>query len=95
MSWEVGDLALCGEDGKSFIAAGIFEGKTYEVFKVVVGTSRRDGPGTGLVLAGILLPKGKIGVNANSFRKIRPDEHEACETEFATLLRKMKAPAHA
>jgi hypothetical protein len=34
-------------------------------------------------------PRGYI---ARAFRKIRPDEHEACEPEFVTLIKKTRQP---
>lgn len=39
------------------------------------------------------LDSGKIGWRPHRFRKILPDEHEACEEEFVTLLKRKRVAA--
>lgn len=83
--WAVGDLALCvdasiHECTVTWIAAMPETGKVYTVMDLFA-----DGPDLNLVLEELHRACG-IGLRAWRFRKIRPDEHEPCEEEFAKLL---------
>jgi hypothetical protein len=86
--WQAGDLAMCVIDGGWF---GHIHGSLPSIFPEknavyrVVKVRPRDQI-TFLYFAEI---DGK-GWNAAAFRKIRPDEHEACEPEFVTLLKRSK-----
>jgi hypothetical protein len=65
-------------------------GSVYVVECVVIsGTSGR----LGLGLKGVQFPDCLQNADwADHFRKIRPDEHEACEPEFIQLLKRSKVP---
>jgi hypothetical protein len=86
--WQVGDLALCLADHGDWVGMS---------YGAVV-----KGPENGAVsrvieigYAGDGLKFAEFGhfFHRDRFRKIRPDEHEACEPEFVTLLKRVKAPA--
>jgi hypothetical protein len=91
--WQVGDLAVCVEDqplpGTVSTGATIRKGAVYRV----VGLKEHRGD-LNLFLHGITYRLG-IGTRAFRFRKIRPDEQEACEPEFVTLLKRAKRPVSA
>ena len=88
--WKVGDLAVCVDagplllDGCTHSGRGLVSGRTYRV----AGTSccRVTGKDT-LVFTE---ETGLDGSLVLRFRKIRPDEPEACETEFVELLKLSK-----
>ena len=97
MDWQVGDKAVC-VDAKprrheqtgslSPDVHRLIEGRVYTVAGVVGDAS--------LALAEVPVPETDEwygGFSSYRFRKIRPDEHEACEPEFVTLLKKSKKPA--
>lgn len=96
--WQVGDLAVCVDDrfnpayGETLLARG----RTYTVVEVTYCTISNVlwHAGTGLVLAGVPC-SGLHGFAAERFRKIRPDEREACEPEFVTLLNRIKRKVEA
>jgi hypothetical protein len=87
--WKVGDLAVC-VDVSPFrcqrtlhIGPKLAEGATVQVL------------GVGVRPCGcrvLLWPGTELGGVAHRFRKIHPDEHEACEDEFVTLLNRSKQP---
>jgi hypothetical protein len=98
--WQVGDLALCVDDGPcrcgncpAWPIFGLELGKVYRVLAV-----RLDNQGLpGLVVDRPPTPPtdpyhmaGSQIADRARFRKIRPDEHEACEPEFVTLLKRTK-----
>jgi hypothetical protein len=90
--WAVGDLALCIESGTQ-----TREGVIYTVVGVVPAgvdfpcdCHRNYGPDDNLFLAGIHYESCGQSSGADRFRKIRPDEREACEPEFVTLLQRIK-----
>jgi hypothetical protein len=88
--WQVGDLALCihlsdihpfwrartrFREGEVYRVDGLVNGRFGELYLVI---------GAPDIFAATGYP------NAGRFRKIRPDEHEACEPEFVTLLKRTK-----
>lgn len=82
--WRVGDLALCVDDARrrySGPPTGLLrKGKVYRVIGIA---------GPNLIMAEG--PVGDdLGWRSDRFRKIRPDEHQACEPEFVTLLESFK-----
>lgn len=93
--WEVGDLALCvgdhdnwflddGGDG-DFALSTDPDPKLGEILRVIwVGNCDS--------VLRLSFAKYPDRYEAVSFRKIRPDEHESCEAEFITLLKRSKAP---
>ena len=91
MSWEVGDLALCA-DGRDGCCTCCGE-KVFDTARIY-----RLGAINGEML---WFPEARQLANHHNFwggwdfRKIRPDEHEACEPEFVTLLKRKKVAAHA
>jgi hypothetical protein len=94
--WQV-DLALCVNAGRieprcAAVCDKLSEGKVYRVagcwpdpldFALVI------------LLEGVrsIDPHSGGAFLADRFRKIRPDEHEACEPEFVTLLKRTKVAA--
>lgn len=86
--WEVGDLALCVNDSLIRCSGGINHRGVYSVAGKVMRVDEMfvDTCGCCTVLTG---GDGKGGV-AQRFRKILPDQHEACEAEFVTLLKRSK-----
>lgn len=96
MSWQAGDLALCVDDRPNpyWGAVPLKNGGVYRV-RAVTGVyynrlAAADCPA--LLLEGVEsdVPRG---FGANRFRKIKPDEHEACEPEFVTLLKRNRVAA--
>lgn len=85
--WQVGDLALCLEIemNTGTVPSGLRVGGVYTVAGVVC---HRDQ--TGLVLEDYPSWHPSEAWCASSFRKILPDEQEACEPEFVTLLKRSK-----
>lgn len=91
--WQVGDLAACVNSGKcpkcvnTCPLPALDEGRIYTVATI---TSDEQG---------LLFDLAEFGRDpdwgfcAEHFRKIRPDEHEACEPEFVTLLKRTKVSA--
>jgi hypothetical protein len=86
--WQVGDLAVCvigdgwfGYEHGSVPSAAPQKNAVYRVVKVR--------PRDALVFLCFAEIDAK-GWNSAAFRKIRPDEHEACESEFVTLLQRIK-----
>lgn len=95
--WQVGDLALCVDDspcGCCGADAAYVLGRAYVVDAVEWGFNHaRNQPILALRLRGVRPRAGHApGANADRFRKIRPDEHEPCEEEFVTLIRKSRVP---
>jgi hypothetical protein len=88
--WQVGDLALCVDDRPSRkpIRWEPVAGAIYTVASVAI----TDG-GSALELEEDPYRDGLTAWFASRFRKIRPDEHEACEPEFVKLLKRTKVPA--
>ena len=83
--WQVGDLALCVDATLrpySYEAHKLEQGRVYTVFGVVIG------PCTGR--AALMISASNYPCTADRFRKIRPDEREACEPEFSKLLLRSK-----
>jgi hypothetical protein len=102
MDWKVGDLALCIDDSMCMchkcggsVITGLRAGNVYRVLDFcttaggVFGLRIDRPPSTHPV------HRGSIGCAAFRFRKIRPDEREACEPEFVTLLKRAKRPVSA
>lgn len=93
--WQVGDLALCVASGRR-----TREGCVYTIADVLIPGSidPEDGRTDDMLLLRfsqlIPNPRGEWS-GENRFRKIRPDEHEACEPEFVTLLKRAKRPVSA
>jgi hypothetical protein len=87
--WQVGDLAVCvdgGADDPVLSASTLLQGGTYRV-----GRSRSIFAGDWRTAARCFV--GFADGTLSRFRKIRPDEHEACEPEFVTLLKRTKVRA--
>jgi len=93
--WQVGDLAVCVDDGPRYFEQNVIVKKD-AVYRVTGLAATKDGEGT-LFLEGVIgwLPgeRGPVAYRVSRFRKIRPDEHEACEPEFVTLLKRKKVSA--
>jgi hypothetical protein len=88
--WQVGDLARATgakrEDFPNMRFVGRADGKIRRVAGVV-----HVGDSVGLIFEGWPSCHSTGSWNALSFRKIRPDEHDACEPEFAELLKRQPA----
>jgi hypothetical protein len=89
--WQVGDLALCvvTSGRKVHKGDGCRKGRIYRV----IGTAVDWVGNLGIVLDGKRSDHPSGAFLATAFRKIRPDEHEACEPEFVTLLKRAKRTA--
>jgi hypothetical protein len=86
--WKVGDLAVCVS---SVAGSVLVEGRVYTVTGVDVAESwYADAGEVGLHLREARANNRCGGFYAYRFRKIRPDEHEACEEEFRILLQLSK-----
>jgi hypothetical protein len=86
--WKVGDLALCIEGG-----IRTREGSAYTVLSIHPPGEWLHGlfnPGDELIFDFVEFGILQEGSSARRFRKIRPDEHEACEEEFRILLQLSK-----
>jgi hypothetical protein len=90
--WAVGDLVVCVDDvpqAGDRVRSGLVRGRTYTVSGLFY-----EGPGdrcsVGLTLVELMPPPGRFAFCSDRFRKILPDKHEACETEFVTLLNRIK-----
>lgn len=94
--WAVGDLAVCVDD-TPIAAYGLCRCRSGAAYRVAGITPagrapcHRCGACCGLFLVG-LESISRHGFAGCRFRKIRPDEHEACEQEFVTLLKRRKVP---
>lgn len=90
--WQVGDRAVCVDASGSRCALTV--GRVYSVSGLdwTEGFAELDGSliPCGLLLAEIAPPFPYDGFDPRRFRKILPDQHEACETEFVTLLKRSK-----
>lgn len=101
--WQVGDLAVCVDCSEFVCASGT---KHTAIYAVPVGTvikvaaivpaiiDRGYGAGEPCGCLNLRNADGKGG-NLRRFRKIRPDEHQACEEEFVKLLKRSKRPVSA
>jgi hypothetical protein len=84
--WQVGELAVCVDvdwydcNGRVHVPRTIQLGEVRRVEAVVPADC---GQCVGLIFA-------DTRAVAQRFRKIRPDAHEACESEFMTLLKKSR-----
>lgn len=93
--WQVGDLAVCTKTGAiqcPHFPLALHRGErlpptTLRVTAITPAAGEISGRLCGCVV--LHFEGGKGGV-AQRFRKIRPDEHEACEEEFVTLLKRTK-----
>jgi hypothetical protein len=90
--WQVGDLAVCVDDAERPTSipsdlAKIKRGNVYRVARILCG-------GLGLQFEEAVT-RHSAGYWEDRFRKIRPDEHQACEPEFVTLLKRAKRPVAA
>jgi hypothetical protein len=95
--WQVGDLAVCvdaePQAGDFIRDSQLRVGSVYTVTRVLLSGGRGDRTAIGLSLLGMRPAGGREGYCEDRFRKIRPDEHEACEPEFVTLLKRTKVRA--
>jgi len=88
--WQVGDLAVCVDAGPIRIGnrfnarPDLIEGHVYRVIALDCAHPEWQNEPC-LELEGVFFL-----ASVQRFRKIRPDEQEACEPEFVTLLRKSK-----
>lgn len=96
--WQVGDLALCVDDGPCKCCGTpvtIVSGRLYRVAQIfVTDKNRRRLLSTYLRLEGNCAATQEHPLAAGHrdvrFRKIRPDEHTDCEPEFIELLKRSK-----
>ena len=88
--WQVGDLALCVEyNPQTCVSMGALKvGGIYTVAAVIP-----ESYALCLALREVKSGHQNGSYRAFRFRKIRPDEREACEPEFVTLLNRIKRPA--
>lgn len=103
--WQVGDLALCVDDSPCSCGScggepvSVVSGRTYRVLSLVRAHQLSNPSRNWIVLQfdGVVRQgyhKGqKVGANVHRFRKIRPDNHEPCEEEFAKLIKRSKVDA--
>lgn len=100
--WQVGDLAVCVDASKFRCEHGTVHfgghcpplGSAHRVAAVLDAipySSLRTGT-TPCRCPCLAFDGGMVG-HVRRFRKIRPDEHEACEPEFVTLLKRSKVAA--
>jgi hypothetical protein len=82
--WKVGDLALCVD--ARMAEAALVQGCVYRVAATGPSPCSCHAGRQQLWLEGVIPSSCGSGRNPNRFRKIRPDEHEACEEEFKILL---------
>jgi hypothetical protein len=91
--WQVGDLAACikKDAWRTFPTGRPAEGPAYDTVHRVrrVGIFPLDGKAV-LWLEAWPGDNFRNSFTAARFRKIRPDEREACEPEFVTLLQRIK-----
>ena len=88
--WQAGDLALCVLSDPHCITGApnpCCVGGVYTVERVMY-----DRCGTlGLGLVGVTFPDTNLNADvADCYRKIAPDQHEPCEAEFVTLLKRSR-----
>ena len=83
--WEVGDLALCVDTDPAHRVFGTgVAGKRFKLGAVYCVAHVGTHPVTDEL---VLLMEGQSKTaGAFRFRKIRPDEHQACEEEFRILI---------
>jgi hypothetical protein len=84
--WQVGDLAVCVDDSPTLRPhCPLIVGRTYRVVGISI---LREG----LIVAEAVAMNQSFGGGflMRRFRKVRPDEREACEPEFVTLLKRSK-----
>jgi hypothetical protein len=90
--WQIGDLAVCvavTHPAFSDAARRLTLGKVYTVVRI--GRPLRILNGEhGLGFAEVSPTRKNRGYPESMFRKIRPDQHEACESEFVDLLKRSK-----
>jgi len=92
--WQVGDLAVCVSVSHpmfSDISRRLTVGTVYTVAMVGRPLLVLNGE-RGLGFAEVSPTRRNRGYPETMFRKIRPDEHESCEPEFITLLKRSKVP---
>lgn len=86
--WQVGDIAVCVDASSS---RKLVEGAAYVVESIGVAEPWwRDAGELGLWLVGTPSDSSSGGFRADRFRKVTPDKPEACESEFVTLLNRIK-----
>ena len=93
VDWQIGDLAVCIEGGDWFS----FEKQDFDGIGPELGSVHK--------VTFVSIQHGGVALDfaewpdewfwADAFRKIRPDEHEACEPEFVTLIKRAKRPVSA
>ena len=96
--WQVGDLALCVDNAigdQEALASFLVVGKIYKVAEVGIPKESRAKRVCLAFREAVLGATDKTAwaFNADRFRKIRPDKQEPCETEFVTLLNRIKVSA--
>lgn len=98
--WQVGDLALCVNASPDWVYAEpaisayarLEQGKVYRVVRL--GENHLGKTGLDIGVPNRDLFEGYADIwPPQCFRKIRPDEHEPCEAEFVTLLKRSEQPA--
>jgi hypothetical protein len=90
--WAVGDLAVCvGPLDADDDERGMFKGRIYTVSAYFITPGGLDG----LLFKEGIDPSPWHAWNPDCFRKILPDKHEACESEFVDLLKRINRPVSA
>jgi hypothetical protein len=94
--WAVGDLAVCVDAAprsyRTDSGGSLAVGNIYTVEAVFFGAFSRHQM---LGIMGFPWEPEWVGWDADRFRKILPDKHEACESEFVDLLKRIKRPVSA
>lgn len=95
--WQVGDLAVCvdggpGRDSRWRVCGQLFREGDGPLEAGQIYTVRAIRADVDHLAFGLVEIPGPW--RADRFRKLRPDAHEACEEEFATLLKRAPAKVH-
>lgn len=92
--WAPGDLAVCVDAGRNpyngRVATALTEGAVYTVAAITRNVGSDGSLGLVLVEARATDEAFGFGFARYRFRKVRPDQHEPCEEEFAKLLNRSK-----
>lgn len=98
--WQIGDLALCVDDGIIHCGGGNMHtgqcapkrGAVLRVTGIIAVTYALNGKLMDCGCPAIEFAGG-LGATPKRLRKILPDKHEPCEAEFVTLLKRRKVKA--
>ena len=92
IEWQVGDLAVY-VDNRDALTGKISPVASFEIGHVTRVTAVFAVGSTPMLY--VEGGKNVNGYRASRFRKIHPDEHQACEPEFVMLLRRSKVKINA